>query len=70
MFHYGQNSIGTLVGFPEFTYLGAIYSYHCGRPEYSGGSDQNQNSGNSSDPNRVFANNNRQCPHKSKILFN
>jgi hypothetical protein len=28
MFHYGQNSIGTLVGSPEFINLGVMYSYH------------------------------------------
>ncbi len=31
MFCYGWNSIGTLVGLLEFTYLGVIYSYPAGQ---------------------------------------
>jgi hypothetical protein len=43
-----RNSSRTLVGSPEFTYLGGIYSHPPGWPEYSGGSDHTWNSGSSS----------------------
>jgi hypothetical protein len=65
-----QNFDGVPTSSPEFTILGSIYSYHCGWPEYSGGSDSNRNSGSSSDPKIVLSNDNRQCRHKSMILFN
>ena len=65
-----QNFDGVPTSSPEFTILGSIYSYHCGRPENSGGSVWTRNSGSSSDPNIVLANNNRQCPHKSETIFN
>jgi len=66
--HSDRNGVPT--SSPEFTTLGSIYSYHCGRPEYSSGSYRNQNTGSSSNLNIVLANNKRQCPHKSKTLFN
>jgi K+-transporting ATPase c subunit len=59
--HSDWNFNGVPTSSLEFSILGSTYSYHHGRPEYSGGSDHNQNSGSSSDPNIVLANNKRQA---------